>query len=140
MTIEELKARPEFAVELNDSQRAFVLAICSNGRNKIEAAQASYTCKDELSAQAIANRNLRHPVMSRLIKDFYGRVDETGSKQEVMAIVWKKIQTGSLDPKELLQYMNFLAKLKGWEATKATDEDAPEEQPDFSFLEEQETA
>jgi hypothetical protein len=136
MTIEELKARPDFVTDLNDQQKAFVLALCSNGKNKIEAAKMAYPGQADSSLQATANRALRHPVIARLVRDFYGRTDETGSKAEVLAIVWKKIQSPGLSPAEMLAYLKFQATLKGWDAPKPAKEDEPE--ADFSFLEEEE--
>jgi len=125
MTVEELQTRPEF-VTLGQQQKEFVTAYCTNGADKIAAAERAYAVNDKKSAEATANRNLRHPVIRRLINDFYGRTDETGTKSEILHIAWKKVQGGQLDAKELLSYLTFISKLKGFEADKpAPPEDEP---------------
>jgi hypothetical protein len=81
-----------------DQQREWVVAYCTNGADKIKATEAAYACNDTASAVAIANRNLRHPAIKRLVNDFYGMVDETGTRDEFLAILWKKVQGPTTRP------------------------------------------
>ena len=121
MNVEELKARPEY-VTLAPQQQAFVLAYCTNGADKIAAAHAAYTTKDDNSALAIANRNLRHTAIRGLVNAFYNRTEETGSKTEALAIIWKKIQDGcGGDPKMLLDYLKLYGVWKGFEPDKPAE-------------------
>lgn len=121
MTIEELKARPEFVTLGTDQQREFVVAYCTNGADKIKAAEVAYAVNDEKSALATANRNLRHPAIKRLITDYFGMTDETGSKTEALAIIWKQIQKGG-DPEIMLDYLKLYGEWKGFKTEKPTDE------------------
>lgn len=123
MTVEELKARPEY-VTLGPQQQQFVVAYCTNGADKLAAAKAAYTAQNDDSALAIANRNLRHTAIRGLVNAFYNRTEETGSKVEAMAILWKQAQDLNGDPKLRLEYLKFLAELKGW--TKTAEPDNPE--------------
>ena len=122
MTVEELKARPEF-VMLAPQQKAFVVAICENGRDKIAAAKAAYTAKDDRSAEATANRLVRHPKVHKLLKLFYDGIEETGSKDEALAILWKQIQNES-DTKLKLDALKLYGAWKGFTPDKPEEPSA----------------
>ena len=51
MTLDELKARPDFVMELGEQQKAFVLAFCSNGADKLAAARTATMPLAELNAR-----------------------------------------------------------------------------------------
>lgn len=123
MTLDDLKTRPAFVTLSTDQQREFVIAYCSNGADKVKAAEAAYAVNDTASAQAIANRNLRHPAIKRLVSDFYGQVDETGSRDEFLAILWKNVQKGGEDQ---LGWATLYMKVKGYQAEKAEPAETPE--------------
>jgi hypothetical protein len=126
MTVEELKTRPEF-VTLAPQQQAFTLAYCTNKADKLAAARMAYTVKNDQSAIAIADRNLRHPVIKALVNVFYNRTEETGSKVEALAIIWKQIQSCA-DSKMKLDYL----KLYGDWMNFSTKPDAPlPQEPDY---------
>lgn len=111
MTLTDLKSRPEF-VMLTPKQKAFTTAYCSNGADKVAAARTAYPdLKDEDSATATANRCLRQPQIALLVKAFYNRTDETGSKSEALAIIWKRIQA---QPEDLLDYLKLYGEWKGF--------------------------
>lgn len=131
MTVEELKTSPEY-VTLTTQQQAFTLAFCTNGADKTGAAKTAYNAKDDQSALATANRNLRHPAIKGLVNRFYNRTDETGSKTEALAIIWKKIQDGcGGDPKMLLDYMKLYGEWKGFKPEKPV-EDPKEDETDYA--------
>ena len=117
MTIEDLKTHPAFVTLSTDQQREWVVAYCTNGADKIKATEAAYACNDTNSAAAIANRNLRHPAIKRLVSDFYGQVDETGTRDEFLAILWKRFRDCS-DDKAKLGWATLYMKVKGYEADK----------------------
>lgn len=123
MTIADLQARPDF-VMLGPQQKDWVTAYCTNGADKIAATEKAYASNDSKSALAIANRNLRHAAIRKLITDFYGQTDETGSKSEALAIIWKKIQSTS-DAEILLDYLKLYGEWKGFKAEKPAVEPPP---------------
>jgi hypothetical protein len=123
MTIEDLKSRPEFVTLGTDQQREFVVAYCTNGADRIKAAESAYAVNDDKSALATANRNLRHPAIKRLITDYYGMTDETGDKTAALAILWKKIQRNDED---LLDCLKLYGEWKGFKAEKPAEEPAEE--------------
>jgi hypothetical protein len=125
VTVEELKARPEFVTLGTDQQREFVVAYCTNGADRIKAAESAYAVNDDKSALATANRNLRHPAIKRLITAYYGMTDETGSKTEALAIIWKQIQE-CRDPEVMLDYLKLYGEWKGFKAEKPAEEPAEE--------------
>ena len=127
MTLDDLKSRPEF-VTLAPQQQAFLVAYCTNGADKLAAAKEAYTVKTDESGISIANRNLRLPTVKALVNVFYNRTEETGSKTEALAIIWKQIQTLT-DPKLRLDYLKLFGDWKGFTPEKAAPE-APEE-PDY---------
>lgn len=127
MTIEDLKAHPAFVTLATEQQKTWILEYCSNGADKIKATEAAYATNDTASTVAVANRNMRHPAIKRLIKDFYGMVDETGTRDEFLALLWKKVQGGSgVDDKTQLGWANIYMKVKGYEAEKAAPPDSNE--------------
>src|SRR5690348_8225128 len=105
MTLDDLKSRPEF-VTLAPQQQAFLVAYCTNGADKLAAAKEAYTVKNDASAIAIANTNLRHAAIKALVNVFYNRTEETGSKTEALAIIWKQIQACP-DAKIKLDYLKL---------------------------------
>jgi hypothetical protein len=124
MTVEELKAAPAYVTLGTDQQKEWVVAYCSNGADKIKATEAAYACNDTASAVAIANRNLRHPAIKRLVNDFYGMTDETGTKDEFLAILWKRFRDCN-DDKAKLGWASIYMKVKGYEAEKPEPTDSP---------------
>lgn len=129
MTLDALKTQPAFVTLSTDQQREFVLAYCSNGADKIKAAEAAYAVNDTASAATIANRNLRHPAIKRLVNDFYGQVDETGTRDEFLAILWKRFRDCP-DDKAKLGWASIYMKVKGYEAEKPDPADSPTDSVD----------
>lgn len=124
MTLDELKARPEFVV-LGPQQKDFVTVYCTNGAEKIAAAKVAYDTTSDESAEAIANRNLRHPAIKSLVKLWYEFSEHTGTKNEALAIIWTQIQSET-DAKLKLDYLKLYGEWKGFK----TDEDDSDEEPD----------
>lgn len=125
MTLDDLKAHPAFVTLSTDQQKEWVLAYCSNGADKIKATEAAYATNDTASTVAVANRNMRHPAIKRLINDFYGMVDETGTRDEFLAILWKRFRDCT-DDKAKLGWATIYMKVKGYEA-ETTAPEAKEE-------------
>jgi hypothetical protein len=124
LTLDDLKTHAAFITLSTDQQREWVVAYCTNGADKIKATEAAYACNDTASAVAIANRNLRHPAIKRLVNDFYGMVDETGSRDEFLAILWKRFRDCT-DDKAKLGWAQIYMKVKGYEAEKPEPADSP---------------
>jgi hypothetical protein len=129
MTLEDLQKEPAFVTLSTDQQRAFVVAYCSNGADKVKAAEAAYAVNDTASAVSIANRNLRHPAIKKLTNDFYGMVDETGTRDEFLAILWKRFRDCT-DDKAKLGWATLYMKVKGYEADKPEPTDSPTDSVD----------
>ncbi len=123
MTLDELKARPDFITELTDEQRAWTLAYCSNGGRKMEATQNAYPkCKSDASQRVQAGRCLAHPVIKRIISDYFDRVDETGNKERLLAELWRRMM-GTADDKMFRDLAVVYVKVKGYEAEKPAKEE-----------------
>jgi hypothetical protein len=71
MTIDELK-RHQYFTQLSDKQKGFVLARCEDGLGLIAAEMKVRNCKDEKSAVALGNRDMRNPQIKWLISKFFG--------------------------------------------------------------------
>ena len=128
MTLEELKTRPEY-VTLAPQQKAWIEAYCTNGADRVAAARTAYEVRDDNSAVAISNRNLRHPAIRALVNLFYDRTEETGSKTEALAIIWKQIQAPNIDPKVRLDYLKLYGDWKGFTPEKPAN--TPPEETDY---------
>jgi hypothetical protein len=124
VTLDELKKHPAFVTLENEQQKEWVLEYCSNGRDKIAATELAYVSNNRASANAQANRNLRHPAIKRLVNDFYGMTDETGTKDEFLAILWKRFRDCN-DDKAKLGWASIYMKVKGYEAEKPEPADSP---------------
>lgn len=126
LTIDELKVNPAFVTLATDQQKRWVVAYCTNGADKVKATEEAYpACNDQASIIATANRLLRHPAVKRLVDDFYGMVDETGTRDEFLAILWKRFRDCN-DDKAKLGWAQIYMKVKGYEADKPEPAESPE--------------
>lgn len=130
MTVEELKARPDFVTLRTDQMRDFVVAYCTNGADATAAAESAYAVNSKESAVATANRNLSHPAIKRLVDDFYERTDEVLSRRELAAIASAQIRAAK-DEKVRLDWAKVLINLQGWSDRPVPE---PEEQPSVDDL------
>lgn len=138
MTLAELKARPDFVTDLTPAQQAWVVAYIESSADKMAATKTAYPNTAETSLNTVANRCKRHPVIRRLLNDYYGRTDETGSKDALVALAWRKASedTSGSDGKLQYQWATFYAKLKGFFAEKPeADGDEPDEWDEVRELE-----
>lgn len=122
MTIEELKSRPDFVVGLGEQQKDFTVAFCTNGADKLAAAKTAYNCTTEQSAITTANRALSHPTIKRLVADFYNVTEESGSKEALAALLWKRLNDGNTDQKCWLPIANLYAEVKGFKTERVPAE------------------
>lgn len=119
MTPEQLQTLPEFVTLGSPQLKAFLVAYCTNGADKIAAARSAYEPKDEKSAITYANRALRHPAVRDLANRFYGRTDELGSRDRALAILWRRINAPGVEDKLLLDYLKLWGLWNGLEMAKA---------------------
>jgi len=128
MTIEELQKVPEFVTLRTQNLKDFVVAFCTNGADKIAAARTAYPgTKTDEGLSVTADRTLRHPAVKRLIGDYFGQVDETGSRDEFLGILWKKVRDGSgTDDKTQLGWATLYMKVKGYETKPTSSTEPPE--------------
>lgn len=137
MTIDELKKRPEY-FNLTPQQKEFVVAYCTNGGDKVAASEAAYAVNTELSARTNADRCLRHRFIRTLINDYFGLVDDTGDKNQALAIVWKQINS-AMDPKVLIDYLKLYGEWKGFKDDKPKpDTPEPEKKDEWALVREME--
>jgi hypothetical protein len=125
MTLEDLKTHPAFITLGTDQQREWVVAYCTNGADKIKATEAAYACNDTASAVAIANRNLRHPEIKKLVDAYFGRTDEMGSKKEALAKIWRRANAVGVDDVTFLDYMKLYGDWMGFKPSKTEPADSP---------------
>jgi hypothetical protein len=126
MTLADLKLHPAYIALESDQQRQWVLEYCSNGRDKIAATESAYATNTRASAVSTANRNLRIPGIKRVISDYFGMVDETGTRDAFLHLLWEKTQGGGrMDDKTQLGWATLYMKVKGYEAEKPEPADSP---------------
>lgn len=118
MTLDDLKARPDFIVGLGEQQKAFVIAFCNNGADKLAAARGAYACNTDQSATTTANRALAHPTIKKLIADYFNVTEESGSKEALAALLWKRLNDGNTDQKCWLPIANLYAEVKGFKTER----------------------
>lgn len=124
ITREDVIADPAF-VRLSTQQQEFVRTIIANGRDKVAAAKASYQCKDDRSADALANRALRNKIINRLVSNYYGETPEEQlpTREEFQKVLWQKAQAAR-DDADSLRFLALYARVSGLEF-KASDPTKP---------------
>lgn len=128
MTIDELQARPDFVTELTTQQKQWTVEYCKNGADKVAATKTAYPTLAEQSIRPTADRLLRHPTIRRIVNDFYERTDETGSKRELSAMLWKRLQKCTDgDNETFLKLAALYGKWMGFEADAPAPPETPEE-------------
>lgn len=113
MTGPEVFQSPQFA-QLSIQQRTFLKEMCSNGWDKLEAAKKAWNCKNENSANAQANRAMRHPVISQLI----ALIDPAKSrmtKDEALQLAAKHARTAT-EVADVVKCLQLIDKWEGWSA------------------------
>jgi hypothetical protein len=127
MTLDELKATPQFAA-LQPQQQAYVVAFCSNGGNDLAAAREAYPKVKEASLRVIANRNRGHKGIKRLVDTFMGispALDKL-TKDELLVDMSRRMKNPQIDDKIYLGLVTLYGKWEGFEI-KPTPPAAPSE-------------
>lgn len=112
MVASQVFESPQFA-QLSEQQRTFLQEMCRNGWDKLAAANTAWKCKDNKSAEAQANRALRHPVISALI----ALIDPSKSrmtKDEALQIAAKHARSCE-DASDAIKCLQLIGKWEGWE-------------------------
>jgi hypothetical protein len=115
MTIDQIVADSAFS-RLSDGQKLFVRTLLANGRDKMAAAKSAWVPKDNISAESMANRALRNPVISRLVNDYFGTTaeEQLPSREDFQQLLWRKAQTAKSDG-DTLKYLALYARVSGLE-------------------------
>jgi len=125
-TLEDVKKRPDYLGALTDKQRKWVDAYLTNGQDKIGAARAaSPRCSTDEVAAAISYRNLQHPIISRIVNEFFGTANEIGGKDQCLGILWKRIQSQNIEDKYLLAFLELFGRWSGYEIKAANPTTPP---------------
>lgn len=119
MTLDDLKARAAFVVALNDQEKAFVLAVCSNGGDKREAVKTAYNCTTEQSITTTVSRLSKRPIIKGLIDEYFEITDEIPAKEALQALLWKQAQAMSPTDKAWLPTVNLLCEISGFKQERA---------------------
>ena len=124
MTIQELRAEPEYVSLSTKQQKAWVDAYCTNGADGMKATETAYNVTTENSARAITNRMVGDPRIKRLINRYFG-LDEpdTGTFEEFLALLWSKAKVRG---EEQMTALALYAKVRGWDKKP----DAPAHPPE----------
>lgn len=119
MTLDELK-KESFYQQLTDGQKTYVVERCQ-GKNRIEAAKTAWTCKDDASARAMANKREKNANVTWLINKFLGVGASRCSPDidELRDWLWEKSK-GCDDPKVAYDYVKLFVEVSGYK-TKPTD-------------------
>lgn len=120
MTIDDIKARPEYVSLGSEQMKKWVIEGLTNGLDWFKATETVYNATTERSVQATVNRNLADPRIKSLLKAYIGQGDVTGSKTETLAIVWKQIQS-TTDPAILLDYLKLYGEWMGFKSSKPVE-------------------
>lgn len=120
MTISQLKEDSKF-LRLTDKQKTFVLVYIETN-DKVRAAHAAYSCKDDDSALAMAYSALRNPVIKSLITQFVEIVSNRFTKEELLDKLGSHLRN-TTENDFILKYAALITKLEGWEAKPDRDGD-----------------
>lgn len=125
MTIEEIQ-KHNFYTGLSQNQKTYVVARCL-GKSKIDAAKESWTCANDESAAASANRAERNRNIEWLIKEFQG--GNLPTREETIKLAWEIARTAS-DTSHKINALKLVSSLSGFENPPAPPPTVPQEKKD----------
>jgi hypothetical protein len=114
MTLSEVKSHPLF-VQLTEKQQAFVIAYIETQDKVASIKTAGYSCKLDKTADMLARKNLKHPVIKQLVAMGLGYETDGGlmSKSELMLRMSEAIRvTGNTS--EFSRLCILYTYLRGW--------------------------
>jgi hypothetical protein len=114
MTLDEVKSHPLFA-QLTVKQQAFITAYIETKDNVSSIKAAGYTCKLDKTADMLARKNLKHPVIKQLIALGLGYETDGGlmSKSELMLRMSEAIRI-TKNTTEFSRLSLLYTYLRGW--------------------------
>lgn len=125
MTIEEIQ-KHNFYTGLSQNQKTYVVARCL-GKSKIDAAKESWTCANDESAAASANRAERNANIDWLIKEFNG--GNLPTKEDAIKLAWGIAMTAT-EMKHRIDALKLVANISGFESAPPAAPTAPQEKKD----------
>ena len=115
MTVEEVVNAPEFA-QLSPGEQKFLQAL-AEGEDKLVAAKKAWSCKDNTSAAAQANRALRK------IRRIRNRTILT--QDEALGILSATVRQ-STKPADIFKGVQIISDIRGWSKNpKASEDEEP---------------
>jgi hypothetical protein len=129
MTKNEVKTHPAF-LRLSDADQRFVSELLENGNDKRAAAHATWQCKSDASADALANKTCRKASVKYLMDAYLG-VDVTKtipSRDELAAFAWSKAQKAPSDG-DAHKWASMVSQVMGYNTKPADPNEANKPEP-----------
>lgn len=114
---------------LSDGDKKFVAELMDNGNEKRAAAHVAWKCKDDASADSMANKSLRKPKVKYLLDEYFGVnvLRKIPSRDELAAFAWEKAQNAK-DGTEAHKWTTMVSAVCGYN-TKPQDNPVPPQDP-----------
>jgi hypothetical protein len=126
MTKNEVKTHPAF-LRLSDADQRFVSELLENGNDRRAAAHATWQCKSDASADALANKTCRKVSVKYLMDEYLG-VDVTKTiptRDELAAFAWSKANKQGVSDGDAHKWVSVVSQVLGYN-TKAQDAPQPD--------------
>lgn len=125
MTKDEIKKDPGY-LRLTIQQQLFVDAMMDNGADKIEAAFASYKCKDRYTAVTMASKCMRNLTITRLLDSYFGEKpsDRVPDRDELAAAAWDRA-VNTEDENAALKWFMLVARVLKYHKGEEEAEPSP---------------
>lgn len=122
MTKDEIKKDPGY-LRLTIQQQLFVDAMTDNGGDRVEAAFASYKCKDRYSAVTMASKCMRNLIISRLLDAYFDEKpsDRVPSRDELAGAAWERA-VNSEDENAAHKWFTLVARVLKYDKAEDADD------------------
>jgi hypothetical protein len=114
MTKKDVLTHPVF-LALSDGDKKFVAELLENGNEKRAAAHVAWNCKDDASADSMANSSLRKPKVKYLLDEYFGVnvLRKIPSREELAASAWERFQSAR-DGNEAHKWAQMVSTVMGY--------------------------
>lgn len=123
MTLTQLKEDSKF-LRLTEKQKAWTLAFCETGGDKLKAGYAGFNCRSDASAIAISYQQLKNPVIHLLVNEFVELVDTRITKDELLSKLGDRFRRSD-DDEIILKIADRISKLEGWDIKPSGPPETP---------------
>jgi hypothetical protein len=121
MNIDKIKEHPLF-LQLTERQQKFVESYILTQDKVASVKAAGYVCKSDSTAEMLARKNLKHPLIKQLVALGLGYEPQGGmlSKNDALMLLSKYIMR-TKNPNEFAKLMAMFINLKGWNSNETPD-------------------